>query len=79
MLPLATNQVQGAKHAGEHVVEVVGQATGELADGFHFLCMPQCFLGAFALGHLDMQPAVDRRQFTGALGHASFQAVVKLA
>ncbi len=34
-------QIQAADDAGEQVVEIVGQATGELADRFHLLRLPQ--------------------------------------
>jgi len=75
----ALDEVQRAEHAGQHVVEVMGQAAGQLADGFHLLRVAQCFLGAFAFGHLDMQAAVDRRQLAGTFGHAPFQAFVEFA
>ena len=36
----------------EHVVEVVGQAAGELADGLHLLGLGQGSLGAALLGDI---------------------------
>ena len=57
----------------------MSQAAGQLADGFHLLRVAQCFLGAFAFGHLDMQAAADRRQLAGTFGHPPFQAFVEFA
>ena len=40
----ATQQLEAADDAGQHVVEVVGDAAGQLADRFHFLRLAQHFL-----------------------------------
>ncbi|MNY20891.1 hypothetical protein D3C86_1544040 [compost metagenome] len=39
----STQQFQAADDAGQHVVEIMGDAAGELADGFHFLQLAQRF------------------------------------
>jgi hypothetical protein len=55
-------QVQRADDAGQEVVEVVRDAAGELADGFHLLRLAQGFFGVLAFGN--------------GLGHARFQRFV---
>ena len=37
---LALDEVHGADDDGEHIVEIMGDATGELADRFHLLHLP---------------------------------------
>ncbi len=44
-LQLAPQQVQRADHHGQHVVEVVGDAAGELADRLHLLHLAHLLLG----------------------------------
>ena len=46
----AADHLQRADDALQHVVEVVRDATGELADALESLCMTQCFFG---LGPLE--------------------------
>jgi hypothetical protein len=53
-------QIEVAEHHGEHVVEVVRDAAGQLADRIHLLRLPQRVLGPLAPRHF-----VD--QFVGAL------------
>jgi hypothetical protein len=48
-------RVQVAGDDGEQVVEVVGEAAGELADGFHLLGLDQGGLAGFLLGDVDGQ------------------------
>ncbi len=55
-------QFQRADDAGEEIVEVVRDAAGELADGFHLLRLAQGFFGVLAFGD--------------GLGHARFQRFV---
>ena len=38
------DHVEAAEHDGEKIVEVMGDAAGELTDGFHFLRLPERFL-----------------------------------
>ncbi|MNL03091.1 hypothetical protein D3C87_1236170 [compost metagenome] len=40
----STQKLQTANDPGQHVVEVVGDTSGELADRFHFLRLAQHFL-----------------------------------
>ena len=41
----APEDVHGADDAGQHIVEIVREAPGELADGLHFLRLPERLLG----------------------------------
>jgi len=56
----ALHQVEAADDAGQQVVEVVGDAAGQLADGFHLLRLAQGFFGAAALGDLGGHPRFKR-------------------
>jgi hypothetical protein len=53
-----------AEDAGEEVVEVVGDAAGELADGFHHLGLPQMLLGRELIGDVAAvdEDAADGRE-----------------
>ena len=42
-------QVEGADHHGKHIVEIVGDASGELTDRLHLLSLAQGFLREFEL------------------------------
>ena len=61
-------QVGGGADDGQQVVEVVGDAAGELADGLHLLRLPQRLLLMPELGravrHLDLEMFVQSPQFT---------------
>ena len=59
------DQVQAAADAGEQIVEVVGQASGQLADSLHLLGLPERLLGL--------------HQLAGAFGHALLQRVIQRA
>ncbi len=78
-LDVALGQVEPADDAGEHIVEVVGDAAGELADRFHLLRLAQRGLGLFAGGHFLEQTFVDLRQRLGALLDAALQRLVEFA
>ncbi len=43
-------KVQAAENHGQHIVEVVGNTSGQLPDGFHLLGLPQLLFGFHALG-----------------------------
>ncbi|KWV85935.1 hypothetical protein PFLmoz3_04458 [Pseudomonas fluorescens] len=73
------HQVEAADDAGEHVVEVMGDTAGELADRFHLLRMAQGIFGTLALEHLVLQALVGFGQRLGALGHAFFKVLVEVA
>ncbi|PAV70345.1 hypothetical protein WR25_02886 [Diploscapter pachys] len=55
--PLA-DQLKAGDDAGKQVVEIVGDAPGETAQGVHFLQLQQLRLGAHALGYFLGQLAV---------------------
>ncbi len=59
-LMAALHQVEAADDAGQQVVEVVGNAAGQLADRFHLLRLAQGFFGAAALGDLGGHPRFKR-------------------
>ena len=60
--------IEGADDAGEQVVEVVGDAAGELAHRLHLLRLAQLLLGALALLHLGVQALVGGLKLGRALG-----------
>ncbi len=45
----------------------------KLADGLHFLGLPEDLLRPGALGHLGLEPFVGHLKFLGALGHESVE------
>ena len=49
----AAQEIGGGADDGQEVVEVVRDAAGELADGFHLLRLAQRFLALAALGDVD--------------------------
>ncbi|MCY1180083.1 hypothetical protein D9M73_205110 [compost metagenome] len=75
---VALHQVEAADDAGEHVVEVMGDAAGKLADRFHFLRMAQGVFGTFALEHLVLQTLVGFGQLAGAGGNPFFKGFVEV-
>ena len=62
-----TNHVEVADDRGQQIVEVVRDATGELADRLHLLRLSQRILGTASLGHV----AQDERHEHGAEQQAS--------
>jgi hypothetical protein len=66
-----TQKVGGRANDSEQIVEVVGYPTGKLADGFHFLGLPQrpLSLREFWLRHLSLSNippvSVDQVAFRG--------------
>ena len=70
----AAEEVEAADDDGEEVVEVVGDASGELADGFHLLGLAELFLGGFAGGGFVAQGLVGGFEFGGAGGDLGFEA-----
>ena len=73
-IPLAGGPIPGqrdvAHDAGQDIVEVVGDAAGQVADRLHFLRLPQLRLEAFALGlglSAPRQIAHDRQDVRAAL------------
>ena len=62
-------QVQRTDHARQHIVEIMRNATGQLADGFHFLRLPQRFFRRDKLtgSFLDplLQTGIEFRQGDG--------------
>ena len=58
-----------AENSGEHVVEVMRDAAGKLANRLKFLRLVQRDFGLFAPGDLDLQPVVRLGQFPRAFGN----------
>ncbi len=67
-----SHQIQRSHDAGEHVVEIVGDPTGQLADGFHLLALAQGCLGPDATGHL-------RFELGGSFRHLVLERLVTFA
>ncbi len=61
---------------GEDVVEVVGDAPGQGADGLHLVGLAELFLEAVPLFHLFNEVPVCLFQFPGALPDAELEVVV---
>jgi len=57
VLQIAEQQLAAARHDGEQVVEVVGDAAGEPSDRLHLLRLAELFLEMLALAHLEHQRA----------------------
>ena len=55
---LAPGEIEAADDDREHVVEIVGDAAGELADRLHLLDLAELRLGGGALGRLGLEPLV---------------------
>ena len=69
----AAGKVDPADHHGEHIVEVVGDAAGQLADRLHLLHLAKLGLGRLALDRLGLQRLVGFPQFLGAVAHRLLQ------
>ena len=63
---LAPGEVEPADDDREHVVEVVGDAAGQLADRLHLLDLAKLGLGRGALGRLGLEPLVRLGKLAGA-------------
>ena len=64
---LAPGEVEAADDDREHVVEVVGDAAGQLADRLHLLDLAQLRLGGGALGRLGLEPVIGVAELAGAV------------
>ena len=73
LLHAYANHAQTTHDRLQHVVEVVRDAAGELADRLQFLAMAQTFFGARAFAAFTMKRIQRRLQFRGALGYARFE------
>jgi hypothetical protein len=62
------DQLEAARHAGEQIVEIVCQASGELADGFHLLGLAQLLLCQFALAGAFFHLLLKRFRQSGQRG-----------
>ena len=65
----AQGKVDAADDDGEHVVEVVRDAAGQLADRFHLLDLAELGLGGLALGGFGFQRLVRLPKLLRALAH----------
>ncbi len=66
-------QFQRAHDNGQHIVEVVGDAAGQLADGLHLLRLAQLVFQAVLLGDIDADTGATHRPAVLALGIAARQ------
>ena len=62
----------------EDVVEVMGDASGEGADGFHLLGLAELVFDFLALFHLALKRFIGLVQFSGSFLHAEFKGIVGL-
>ena len=62
----AAGEVDAADHDGQHIVEVVGDAAGQLADRFHLLDLAKLGFGGFAFFGFGLQRGVGLLQLLGA-------------
>ena len=65
----AAGEIDAADHHRQHVVEVVRDAAGQLADRLHLLHLPQLRFGQLALDRFGAQRLVGRLQLLRALRH----------
>ena len=75
----AKSKVDAADDDREHVVEVVRDAAGQLADGFHLLDLAKLRLGRLALGCFGLQRLVGFPQLLRALAHRDLEHFGALA
>ena len=67
-----SGEIEIAEHDRQHVVEVVRDAAGQLADRLHLLRLPQRFLGLLALGHfVDQLVGAVRNHLLERAGQAA--------
>ncbi|MDH1669445.1 hypothetical protein N5E16_04080 [Stutzerimonas stutzeri] len=71
----AVEHVEPAGNHHQQVVEVMGDAAGELADGLDFLRLAQGLLDTGAFGHLRAQFLVGLFQLAGPFDHQRFELV----
>ena len=64
---LALGEIEAADDDRQHIVEIVGDAAGQLADGFHLLDLGELGLGGGALGRFGEQPPIGFAELAGAL------------
>ncbi len=69
----AKRKIDPADDDSEHVVEVVGDSAGQLADGFHFLDLAQLGFGRFALGRFRFERLVCIPKLLGSLAYGNFK------
>ena len=65
----AQREVDAADDDREHIVEIVRDAAGQLADRLHLLDLAELRLGRLALGRFGLERLVGLPQFLGALAH----------
>ena len=66
----AAEHVGRALDDGQQIVEIVGDAAGQLAERLHLVGLAQLVLGLGALADLDLQFGIGADQRLGALGRA---------
>ncbi len=69
----AQGKVDAADDDRQHIVEVVGDAAGQLADRLHLLDLAELGLGGLALRGLGLQRLVRFPQFLRALADGLFE------
>ena len=69
----APGEVDAADDDRQHVVEIVGDAAGQLADRLHLLDLAELRLGRLALLGFGLQRLVGLPQFLGPVAHRLFE------
>ena len=70
---LAPGEIEAADDDREHVVEIVRDAAGELADRLHLLDLAELRLGGGALGRLGFEAGIGVGELRGARPHRLFE------
>ena len=70
---LGLEKLDIAANDGEEIIEIVGDAAGELADGLHFLGLTESLLRPGAFGHFLLQLFIGNLEFVRAFRDHSFQ------
>ena len=73
------DQLQPAHDRGEQIVEIVGDAAGELAHRLHLLGLAERLLGLEPLADLGLEPVERGAEVGGALGDPPLEGLVDLA
>ena len=79
LLDAAGDEIVRAHDHAEHIVEVVRDAAGELAERLHFLRLPKLAFGRFAARHLLEQLALETARRSRAVVSAAKDLRVKRA
>ena len=66
-------KVNSANNHRQHIVEVVGNTTGQLSNGFHLLNLTKLRFGGLTFKGFSFQGLVGFPQFLGSLAHCKLE------